>query len=250
MASLPCGLALAHDGHGHTGLDAHETPALLNPELSAAESRIRELLAAHPELKARLAADLQFASAARRDAAKAALIQSLRPEIESASGGHEMGASAAKAKVTVVTFFDYHCGSCKRAAHELLELVRVDSDVRLVFKEWPMLGADSRTAARAALAARAQGRYAEFHSALMSAGGLFNEPRVLTIAQRSGLDVQRLSREMQSPALDQELDTTIGLSATLGLKGTPAFFVNGELLEGRNPARLRELIARARITAH
>ena len=213
------------------------------------EAQLRALVQANPKLAAKILAEHERALAEMSDMERRALTMSLLPAIESTEGGFAVGADTTRAKVVVVDFFDYHCGSCKRATHDVLALAERRNDIRFVFKELPVLSDESRVAARAALAARAQGRYLDFHTALMSAPGLLSERRLFAIAAGMGMDVEALRRDMNSAALDHELDTTIELAQSLGIQGTPAFFVNGELLAGRDPRRLGQMIDRARNAA-
>jgi protein-disulfide isomerase len=238
--------ATAHDPHASHRTHADPASPAAPATDPATAAQLRALIAANPRLAAGLLAEVQRAAAERSEHERAARARALRARIESDAGGHAIGADAAVAQVVVVDFFDYHCGACKRATRDLLELALDATDVRFVFKELPVLADESRLAARAALAARAQGRYLELHTALMGASGVFTEARLLAIAADAGLDLEALRRDMAAPALDRELDETIALADSIGLVGTPAFVVNGELLAGRDPARLQELIHAAR----
>ena len=149
--------------------------------------------------------------------------------------------------VTVVEFFDYRCPYCKRALEPVLELLASDQGVRVVWKEFPILGPVSRFAARAAMAADRQGRYHEFHVAVMGAGEELTEAGVIAIAAGIGLDVERLRRDMEDPAIGAYLDETARLAGTLGIRGTPAFVIGDALVPGAiDGARMREMVARAR----
>lgn len=149
--------------------------------------------------------------------------------------------------VMIVEFFDYQCPYCRRATPGLLDTVAADGQVRLIMKEWPILGPDSVYAARAALAAHKQGKYAEIHHAMMSAQGRLNEQAILSIAAKLGINIAQLMRDMASPGIDRELQNNHETARTLGLEGTPAFIVGKELVPGAaNSETLRALIARAR----
>jgi protein-disulfide isomerase len=197
-------------------------------------------------LAAKALDDYRRAQTARATAEQAALAVHLRPQIESDAGGFAIGASPTTAKVTVVDFFDYHCGACKRATDDVLTLAETHRDVRFVFKELPVLSDESHLAARAALAARQQGRYMEFHKALMTSPGLFTDERLFAIAGKVGLDVARLRKDMAMPTIDREIEATASLAKSLRIEGTPAFFVNGEVMRGRDKQRLTEMIEQAR----
>lgn len=243
MTALP----LAVHSHGNHALPGPAPAAArMAADEAAAEPLLRALVKAYPALAARVLAEHHRAHAEGAEADPAAASRQLTSKAESAAGGFAFGASQNAAKVVVVDFFDYHCGPCKRATHELFALADRERDVRFVFKEMPVLSPESRAAARAALAARGQGRYREFHLALMSTSGVLTESRVIAIAGKVGLDTARLRQDMKSLSLEQELDSTIELAGSLGIKATPSFLVNGEVLAGRDPKRLEQLIEDAR----
>jgi len=243
LALIAAATSAVANAHGTHGSHSHSAATVDAPSL---ESQLRALIDAHPELAAKLLAEHKSGTAGRTEAELATLALSLRPELESTVGGFAIGPASTAARVTVVDLFDYHCGPCKRATHDVLALAGEHKDVRFVFKELPVLSRESRVAASAALAARTQGRYVNFHTALMSAAGLLTEPRILAIAATTGIDVEKLRKDMTSPALQRELDLTIDLVESLGLKGTPTFLVNGQLLVGRDAQRLRQMIEKAR----
>ncbi|WP_291299331.1 DsbA family protein [Elioraea sp.] len=154
---------------------------------------------------------------------------------------------AARPTATIVEFFDYRCPYCKRMNPVIAELVRADPGLRVVLKDIPILGPASVTAARAALAAHRQGRYAAMHDALMGLRGEPTEAEIMRVAARLGLDAEQLRRDMADPAIAQLLDANIRLAQTLGIQGTPAYVVGNELLPGAvGPEQLREAIARSR----
>ena len=133
--------------------------------------------------------------------------------------------------VTVVEFFDYHCPFCKRISRGMAKLAE-DDDVRIVFKEFPVFGPDSVFAARAALASKKQGLYHDFHIALMQNRGPLNERIVMRLADRVGLDVDRLRDDMNAPEVEQTLRTNFQLAQQLGIRGTPSFIIGDEVIPG------------------
>jgi len=149
--------------------------------------------------------------------------------------------------VTVVEFFDYRCGYCIAMAPRLETLLEQDRNLRFVYKEWPILGPMSELAARAALAARRQGRYEDFHSALMRLRGRLTEATLFDAARRLGLDPERLRADMQSAEIDRVLRDNRALAAELGITGTPAFVIGDRLVPGAVPlGELKTVIAAAR----
>lgn len=148
--------------------------------------------------------------------------------------------------VTLVEFFDYRCGFCRRVVSSLRALIDDDADLKVVFKELPVLGEDSVLAARAALASARQGRYLDFHFALMDAEDL-SEAGVLKVAKRIGLDPDRLLEDMQSEGVQQTLDRNLALARDLGIDGTPAFVVGEDIVPGAiGQAELEERIDQVR----
>ncbi|GFE63983.1 DsbA family protein [Litoreibacter roseus] len=134
--------------------------------------------------------------------------------------------------VTVVEFFDYNCGYCRRVFSNVKDLVESDPNVRVVLREWPILGEESVFAARASLASRAQGKYEEFHVALMENRGRATEESVLQIAADIGLDVEKLRVDMDAPEVVAHIATSQRLSQALGVNGTPAFVFGETLMPG------------------
>lgn len=151
--------------------------------------------------------------------------------------------------VTVVEFFDYNCPYCKRAMPEVQALLAADTGVRLVYREWPILGEGSVYASRAALAARAQGKYEDFHWALMGSRGRVTEPLVLRIAEEVGLDIEQLKQDMEAPEVEEHIASSKRMAQILGISGTPSFVIGDALVPGLiKAARLEELVREARNT--
>jgi protein-disulfide isomerase len=149
--------------------------------------------------------------------------------------------------VTIVEFFDYQCPYCRAVAPRLAQLKKEDRGIRYVYKEWPILGPVSKVAARAALAAWKQGRYKEFHEALMTYPGQLTENGVFKTAERLGLDVDRLRQDMESSEIAQALARTQELASALGITGTPAFVIGNELVPGAvSLDQLKSSVRRAR----
>ena len=141
--------------------------------------------------------------------------------------------------LTVVEFSDYNCGFCKRAHTEVEKFVKADGNIRLVIKEFPILGEGSVFAARAALASGMQGDgalYPDFNDALMAHRGSHTEASVMKIAGEVGLDVAALEKDMQSEDVRLRINRTYELAQTLKINGTPAFVIGGEVVRGYVPA--------------
>src|SRR5438067_10186060 len=149
--------------------------------------------------------------------------------------------------VSLVEFFDYRCPYCKQVEPSLEALLSEDRQLRLVYKEFPVLGPESVTASKAALAARKQGKYDAFHRALMVLKGQINDTAVFKTAESVGLDVDRLKRDMAAPEITRALKANTELADALDIRGTPGFVVGNEIVPGAiDLASLKQLIATAR----
>ena len=212
---------------------------------SDVEQIIREYLMSRPEVitDALRAAEMKRRETAQREAQQAIVThrEQLLRDSTSPVGGNAAG------DVTVVEFFDYACPHCKSVSGPVKQLLREDPNVRLVYKELPVLGEASVTAARAALAARAQGKYAAFHDVLMASTGPLDAAEIYRLAAQVGLDVDRLKTDMAAPDVTTALRNNFTLAQALGVNGTPAFVVGDQLIPGAvQLPQLKQLVARAR----
>lgn len=152
----------------------------------------------------------------------------------------------ADAPITIVEFFDYNCGFCRQANDWLFE--QVDDrrgDIRVVFKEYPILAQTSLGAAQAALAAERQGKYREMHVALMKSPDL-SEEGIAKIAKSVGLDQEQFERDMADPKILEHIQRVYGEAEEVGVEGTPGFFVNGEFHNGFRKETMQALLEDAR----
>jgi protein-disulfide isomerase len=149
--------------------------------------------------------------------------------------------------VTIVEFFDYNCPYCRNAKSELAAVLAADPNVRVVLREWPILGEGSVFAARAALAARAQGQYPAFHAALMNMQGRAEEQSVIRVAQSLGLDIDQLRRDMDAPEILAHVQTSQNMGRALGFTGTPSFVIGDAVAPGMiGSDQIAAMIAQAR----
>src|SRR5690606_28270420 len=149
---------------------------------------------------------------------------------------------------TIVEFFDYNCGFCKRAHEDMARLVADDSDLRFVLKEFPILGPDSQKAHIVSMAFRvlASARYAEFHQTLLM-GTRATEATAIAAATALGVDESALRQEMQNPAIAQAFNETYELASQLAITGTPSYVIGEEVVFGAlGEAVLKEKVALAR----
>jgi protein-disulfide isomerase len=145
--------------------------------------------------------------------------------------------------VPVIEFFDYNCGYCKKALGEVARLIDKDKKVRVILKEFPILSKGSEEAARVALAAKLQGKYWEFHRAMLESPGQANEASALRIADKLGLDLSRLKKDMASEEVRKEIEDTRQLATKMGIQGTPHFIVGDRIIAGA-PENLTELLGK------
>lgn len=151
------------------------------------------------------------------------------------------------APITIVEFFDYNCGYCKRSFAPLMEVLEENKDVRLVFKEYPILGEPSYLASSTALAINDKMKYLTYHSKLMTHSGRVSQAVVEKILGELKLPPQKLQADARSDKYVLQLAETRQLADAIGVNGTPAFVINGQLFPGAlNKAELTQAIKFAR----
>lgn len=221
----------------------------LDPEGRAIlRAEIRKYLLEHPEVIMEAVQVLEE----RRKTAEATEARDLVADNAKAifEDGYSQVAGNPDGDVTVVEFLDYNCGYCKKAHADVRRLVETDAGLRYVVKEFPILGPSSVTAAKAALASRAQqgGQlYMAFNEALMANRGALTDDRIWAIADEVGLDVAALKTEAGKPETQALIDRTYALAKTLEIQGTPTFVVGDDLVRGYVPLdALREAVKAAR----
>lgn len=147
-----------------------------------------------------------------------------------------------KGSVTVAEFFDYQCIHCKKMVPTMASLIKKDSDLRVIYKEFPIFGKTSEMASRAALAAGMQGKYVAMHEALMKVDKRLDEKTIMDTAKSVGLDLKKLKKDMDSAEVTAVLENNRQLAEKLHLMGTPAFIVgatpNGQFKQGSEPTFL------------
>jgi len=152
-------------------------------------------------------------------------------------------AGNAKGDVTMIEFFDYNCGYCKKAFSDVAQAIEKDKQIKVVLKEFPILSKGSEEASRVALAAKMQGKYWEFHRAMLESQGQANEAAALRVAEKLGLDMVRIKKDMASPEVKKEIDDTRKLATKMGIQGTPHFIVGDRIIPGA-PENLAELLGK------
>ena len=208
------------------------------------ERIVREYLLREPEIIMQAIEELQ-----RRREAQAAVDQR-----ERLAGEREALSADARdpvlgnpdGDVTLIEFFDYRCGYCRIMAEPLQSLIAREPDLRIVMKEFPILGPDSLLASRAALAAHLQGGYEAMHWALLAENRI-DEAVIMRLAEAQGLDVDRLLADMQADPVADHIQDNILLAQGLGVNGTPSFIIGDTVLPGAVPVeRLAGLVAEER----
>lgn len=208
----------------------------------AFDAKVREYILAHPEIieeaMTKLDEKKQLAAAEvlskRIDTHRAALERDPRDFVINPNG-----------KLTVVEFFDYRCSFCKLAEPELAKIIKANPDVRFVFKEFVIFGPESEAAARAAIGARAQGKYYDLHQRFMGEKALSvaSLPRLMTT---SGVDIAAATKAGSQDAVTKQLADAKVLAQQLGVQGTPAFFVGDVVIPGADMEALTAAIAAAK----
>ncbi len=228
--------------------DPSSAAQAMAPEQKAAfEALIREYILEHPEVVVESVQRWQERQKAESDQRAKAAVAENRDLLENNPNAPVAGNP--KGDVTIVEFFDYRCGYCKRVFPAIQEMLKTDGDIRYVFKEFPILGPDSMIASQAAQAVWfiAPDRYLDFHSALMGARGELNENRVLDIAAKVGLDRDKVKAGMDDPRVAETLANNLALGRALGVNGTPAFVIGGQLVPGAiDLDTMKELVAEIR----
>ncbi len=224
-------------------LHAKEAP-LTKKQTAQIEAVIRAYLLSKPEIIREAIVALQKQDAEVAAATSKATLNAMRKDLLNAPLSPSQGNP--KADVTIVEFFDFKCGYCKRVAPVLHEILKTDPNVRVVFKQLPVLGPDSIFAAQVALAVAKQGKYDAFHDALMSAEAL-DETTVFALVEKQGIDTAKLRQDMLSPDIKAELEANLAMSAPLGITGTPGFVIGDTIAPGAvDIESMRQMIKAAR----
>ncbi|MEK9673058.1 MAG: DsbA family protein [Rhodospirillaceae bacterium] len=227
---------------------APASPLQVSADQKAAfEQVIRDYLLAHPEVVVEaIQVYRQRTEQAEQERAKKALAAhagALSNDPDSPVAGNPKG------DVTIVEFFDYRCGYCKRVLPTIQEVLNTDKNVNLVFKEFPILGEDSLFASKAAIAAHMidPKKYVGLHNALMQTTGALSEKRVMQVLQSQGYDAKAVRKKMDSEEVQAHIQKNYALAESLDIRGTPAFVIGKELVPGAvDTDQMRQLIKKAR----
>jgi protein-disulfide isomerase len=204
------------------------------PQREEIEKIVKEYIIAHPEVLQEAMTELDKRQA-EADAEKArATIKNNQQAIFDSP--RQVTVGNPQGDVTLVEFFDYNCGYCRRALSDLMDLMKSDSKLRVVLKEFPVLGPSSIEAAQVAVAVRMQDKtgkkYLEFHQKLLGGRGQADRTRALAVAKDVGLDMARLEKDMASDEAKATFDENIKLAEALGMNGTPSYVIGSEVVVG------------------
>jgi protein-disulfide isomerase len=191
---------------------------------------IKEYLIQNPEVIREALQELERRQVAEASDKAKKTISSRAKEIYQSKEDLVLG--NANGEVAMVEFFDYNCGYCKRAIPEVEKLIQSDKKIKVIIKEFPILGPGSIFAAKAAIASRLQSKYVEFHNAMTATEGTKDESNVLEIAKQVGLDVEKLKVDMESEAVADVIRRNYSLAEALSINGTPSFIIDDALEHG------------------
>ncbi|GLS30694.1 Protein-disulfide isomerase [Mesorhizobium albiziae] len=207
---------------------AQETPM----DRKQVETIVRDYLLANPELLLEVQEALEAKQKEAQRLASLGVIKEAKAEIFNSEFDGVVGNP--DGKVTIVEFYDYNCGYCKRAIEDMHALIKADPDLRFVLKEFPILGPDSQKAHTVSMAFRKMmpEKYREFHDQLLGGQGRAGEASAIKIALALGADEKKLREEMQDPAIAEAFASTYELANKLAITGTPSYVVGNEVVFG------------------
>ena len=227
-AALPVAIALAAFAN-----PAH-AQSFAPDQKSEIEKIVHDYLLSHPEVLQDAMAELERRQNAEDAAKHLAVIKDNASVIFSSLRQVNLGNP--QGDVTMVEFFDYNCAFCKRAMADMLDLLKTDPKLKIVLKEFPVLGEGSVQAAQVAVAVRMQDKtgkkYIDFHTKLLGGRGAADKAHALAAAKEAGFDLARIEKDMQSDEIKQTIDENMKLAEELGLNGTPSYVFPSEVVVG------------------
>lgn len=213
---------------------ATQTPALAFTDAEKAEigTVVRDYLMKNPEVLQDVINELEKKQAAQEAAGRTQALAGLKSVIYDSPRGNVIGNP--KGDVTLVEFFDYNCGYCKHALEDLNKLTKSDPNLKVILKEFPVLGKPSVEAAQVAVAVRmvAPDKYWAFHNALLGSRGTADRAKALQVAKDVGIDPAAIQKVASSPELNASLDESMKIAQALSLNGTPSYILGDEVVVG------------------
>jgi protein-disulfide isomerase len=226
-------------------VSAQQSKPTPSGDRKAIEAIVRDVIRENPEII--VDALNAYAEREASDAAAAAL-----PVLLKEDTGFVAGKNPAAAKVVVIELFDYHCGYCKRATDLVRDLAKSDPAVKVILRDLPILRKESDDAARFALAAREQGKYLDYHFALLAQSGVLTEEKLLAVAKDVGLDQAQLKKDAAAAKLETAIAGNVEAARQMRLDGTPSFIIASlegdfmRVIPGLDEEAVREAIAEAK----
>jgi protein-disulfide isomerase len=238
--------ALAIPAHAQAPASAAAAPGAFTPSQRAAIVEIiRSALKTDPSILREALVTLQAEEGARQEAASRGAIAAATDALTHAPGDPTGGNPTGR--VTLVEFYDVRCPYCRRMLPVEAQLLQQNADVKVIYKDIPILGPGSVIGARALLAAQKQGGYDRLRRALMTGPADITTDTAMSAAGAVGLDTARLARDMADPAITARIDANLALAHRLDIQGTPAYVVGGQMLPGAvELSELQDAVAAAR----
>ena len=216
------------------------SPAVATAQTFSADQRqeigtiVKEYLLAHPEVLQDVMAEVEKRQATAEAEKHRTAVADNNATLFSSP--HQVVLGNPHGNVTMVEFFDYNCGYCKRAMSDMLDLIKTNPNLKFVLKEFPVLGEGSVEAAHVAVAARMQDttgkKYIEFHQKLLGGRGPADKARALAVAKDVGFDMARIEKDMSSDEVKKTIAESMKLAEVLGVNGTPSYVVGDEVIVG------------------
>jgi protein-disulfide isomerase len=225
-----------------------QSSALSDPQKQAVRQIVREFLLTNPEVIQEAIVELERRQQEAQKNAQVSALKSERNTLLHSPRGNLVGNPSGD--VTLVEFFDYNCGYCKRALADLRTLMKSDPKLRVVLKDFPVLGPESVEASRVSLAVKQQlsgEKLFDYHTRVMETRGRVNGERAMQVAKDMGLDMARLQKDLDHAEVRAALQENVTLGDKLGLTGTPAFVIGDEVVSGAVGLEpLRKIVASTR----
>ncbi len=213
---------------------AASAQSFTEPQRGEIEGIVKNYLLTHPEILEEVSVELGKRQAKAEAEKHAAAVASNAQTIFKSPRGVILGNP--DGDVSMVEFFDYNCGYCKHAMADMLALLKADPKLRVVLKEFPVLGPGSVEAAQVAVAVRMQDasgkKYLDFHQRLLGGRGQADKARAMAAAKEAGLDMARLEKDINSPEVRATLEENFKLAEAMGMNGTPSYVVGNQVVVG------------------
>jgi protein-disulfide isomerase len=210
---------------------------------------MKDYLLSHPEVLEEVSAELTKRQAAAEAEKHASAVSANANVIFNSPRGVTVGNK--DGDVTFVEFFDYNCGYCKRAMTDMLDMMKADPKLKVVLKEFPVLGPGSVEAAQVAVAVRMQDptgkKYLDFHQKLLGGRGQADKARAMAAAKEAGLDMAKLEKDFSSPEVRATIEENFKLAEAMGMNGTPSYVIGKQVVIGAvGIDALKEKVSNAR----